>query len=48
MLRTGDEAYAAMIAAIAAAERSIILETYIFDRDPLGLRVAEALLASLS
>ena len=46
VLRTGDEAYAAMIAAIAAAERSIILETYIFDRDPLGLRVAEALIAA--
>jgi cardiolipin synthase len=47
VLRTGDEAYAAMIAAIAAAERSIILETYIFDRDPLGLRVADALIAAV-
>ncbi len=46
VLRTGDEAYAAMIAAIAAAERSVILETYIFDRDPLGLRVANALIAA--
>lgn len=46
LLRTGDEAYAAMIAAIAAAERSVILETYIFDRDPLGLRVANALIAA--
>ncbi|MEI5667487.1 phosphatidylserine/phosphatidylglycerophosphate/cardiolipin synthase family protein [Bosea sp. CCNWLW174] len=46
VLRTGDEAYAAMIAAIAAAERSVILETYIFDRDPLGLRVADALIAA--
>ena len=33
-----------MLAAIAAAERSIILESYIFDRDPLGLRIADALI----
>lgn len=46
VLRTGDEAYAAMIAEIAAAERSVILETYIFDRDPLGLRIADALIAA--
>lgn len=39
----GDEAYAAMIAAIDGAGRSIILETYIFDRDAIGLRIAEAL-----
>jgi len=46
VLRTGDEAYAAMIAAIEAARRAIILETYIFDRDPLGLRIADALIAA--
>lgn len=45
-LHTGDEAYAAMIAAIAAARHSVILETYIFDRDPLGLRIADALIAA--
>ncbi|CAM5195868.1 Phospholipase D OS=Bosea thiooxidans OX=53254 GN=SAMN05660750_03792 PE=4 SV=1 [Bosea thiooxidans] len=45
-LHTGDEAYAAMLAAIAAAERSIILESYIFDRDPIGLRIADALVAA--
>lgn len=39
----GDEAYAGMIAAIDGARRSIILETYIFDRDAIGLRIAEAL-----
>lgn len=33
-----------MLAAIAAAERSIILESYIFDRDPIGLRIADALI----
>ncbi|HEV7327214.1 MAG TPA: phospholipase D-like domain-containing protein [Bosea sp. (in: a-proteobacteria)] len=47
VLRTGDEAYSAMIAAIAAAERSIILETYIFDRDPIGLRIADALIEAV-
>jgi len=47
VLRTGDEAYAAMIAAITAAERAIILETYIFDRDPIGLRIADTLIAAV-
>lgn len=47
VLRTGDEAYAAMVAAIAAAQRTILLETYIFDRDPLGLRIADALIAAV-
>lgn len=46
VLKTGDEAYAAMIEAIAGARRSVILETYIFDRDPIGLRVADALIAA--
>ncbi|TAA57419.1 phosphatidylserine/phosphatidylglycerophosphate/cardiolipin synthase family protein [Shinella sp. JR1-6] len=43
LLSTGDEAYAAMLAAIATAERSILLETYIFDRDPAGERFVAAL-----
>ena len=43
-LKSGDEAYAAMIAAIRTARRSIILETYIFDRDPIGRRFADALI----
>ncbi|MEN5083841.1 phospholipase D-like domain-containing protein [Bosea sp. TWI1241] len=47
-LRTGDEAYAAMIAAIEAAHRCIILESYIFDRDPVGLRIADGLIAAAS
>lgn len=46
-LRTGDEAYAAMAEAISDARRSIILESYIFDRDPLGLRIADALIAAV-
>lgn len=43
LLDGGDETYGRMIAAIDAAERSVILETYIFDRDAVGLRLAEAL-----
>ncbi|GAA4170477.1 phospholipase D-like domain-containing protein [Shinella granuli] len=43
VLSTGDEAYAAMLAAIAAAERSVLLETYIFDRDAAGERFVAAL-----
>lgn len=45
-LKTGDEAYAAMQTAIETAQKSIILETYIFDRDPIGLRLADALIAA--
>lgn len=47
MLKSGDEAYSAMIGAIAGARRSVILETYIFDRDPIGLRFADALIAAV-
>jgi cardiolipin synthase len=47
MLEDGDAAYAAMKAAIDGAERSIMLETYIFDRDPIGLRIADALIAAV-
>lgn len=43
MLCDGDEAYAAMLDAIDNARRSIILETYIFDHDGIGLRFVEAL-----
>jgi cardiolipin synthase len=43
MLETGDEAYAAMLDAIGKAERSIMLETYIFDRDAIGQQFADAL-----
>lgn len=45
-LATGDEAYGEMLEAIAAARRSILLETYIFDRDRIGIRFAEALSAA--
>jgi len=39
----GDQAYPDMIAAIDAATHSVGLCTYIFDRDPVGLRFVEAL-----
>lgn len=47
ILKTGDEAYEAMLAAIHFASRSILLETYIFDRDVIGLRFADALIAAV-
>src|SRR5690606_9847802 len=43
ILRSGDEAYPAMIAAIEAAQRTIALETYIFDNDSQGKAFVEAL-----
>lgn len=47
MLDSGDEAYAAMKAAIDRARRSVLLETYIFDRDEIGLRMADALIVAV-
>lgn len=47
MLENGDDAYRAMKAAIDAAERSVLLETYIFDRDKIGLRIADALIEAV-
>jgi cardiolipin synthase len=46
MIETGDDCYAAMKGAIDAAERSVLLETYIFDRDRIGLRIADSLIAA--
>src|SRR5436190_7053892 len=43
MLRTGDDAYAAMRKAIDGAQRSVLLETYIFDNDEIGQRFVESL-----
>jgi cardiolipin synthase len=48
LLPTGDEAYAAMLSAIGSAERSILLETYIFDRDGVGERFVAALSAAVA
>ena len=42
-LINGDQAYPAMIEAIRQARRTVALETYIFDRDEVGLAFAEAL-----
>lgn len=46
-LANGDEAYPAMLAAIADAKRSITLCTYIFAYDPTGRTFAEALGAAV-
>jgi cardiolipin synthase len=42
----GDDAYGAMLEAIGSAQRSLLLETYIFDRDQIGRRFIEALSAA--
>ncbi|MFQ5530554.1 MAG: phospholipase D-like domain-containing protein, partial [Gemmatimonadota bacterium] len=46
LLVDGDEAYPAMLDAIAAAERSIGLSTYIFDMDEAGVPFVDALAAA--
>lgn len=43
LLRTGDEYFPALAAAIDAARAEIHLETYIFADDPTGTRIARAL-----
>ncbi len=43
LLDGGDEAYPAMLQAIAEAHHCIALQSYIFDHDRIGLRFAEAL-----
>jgi len=45
-LHNGEEAYPAMLAAIAAAQASVCLSTYIFDSDTTGRRFADALKAA--
>lgn len=42
-LCTGHEFFSAMLAAIAAAQRAVVLETYIFSAGPLGGRFRDAL-----
>lgn len=46
-LHNGEEAYPAMLEAIAGAERSIYLCTYIFDTDEAGLKFVDALAAAV-
>ena len=43
LLEGGDAMFARLIAAIDAATREVRLETYIFNEDPSGLRVLEAM-----
>lgn len=43
LLHTGDEYFPALLHAIAAARAEVFLETYIFEDDPTGRRVADAL-----
>lgn len=43
LLTDGDHAYASMLQAVDAAQRSIIIETYIFDNDALGKRFVQHL-----
>jgi cardiolipin synthase len=47
ILQGGDAAYHAMFAEIGNAKHSILVETYIFDRDKLGLHIADALIAAV-
>ncbi len=46
MLDNGEAAYPEMLAAIAAARRSVYLASYIFDADRTGRRFVEALAAA--
>ena len=46
VLENGDEAFPPMLAAIAAAEKSVALATYIFDNDAVGEQFADALIAA--
>lgn len=47
ILVNGDEAYPEMIAAIDAAEKSVMLASYIFDYDEAGLRFLRSLSAAV-
>ncbi|AOB30433.1 cardiolipin synthetase [Bordetella sp. H567] len=44
LLDGGDEAYPAMIQAIRQARYTVALQSYIFDNDPIGREVAQALI----
>lgn len=45
-LNGGDETYPAMIEAINMATKTIGLQSYIFDNDPVGIKIVEALAAA--
>lgn len=44
ILNTGDETYPAMLEAIGSAKRCIALQSYIFDHDGIGIKIAQALI----
>jgi cardiolipin synthase len=44
LLKGGDETYPAMLEAIRQAQRSIALQSYIFDHDTVGKELAQALI----
>lgn len=46
LLRNGETFFPALIAAIGAATRHVVLETYIYADDGVGQRVSEALIAA--
>ena len=48
LLSGGNETYPAMLQAISRAKSSIALQSYIFDRDGIGLRIAQALIDAKS
>ncbi len=48
ILDDGDRAYAAMSGAIDAAKRHILMETYIFDNDEIGVKFADRLIAAVA
>ena len=47
ILRNGDEAYPVMIAAIEAAQQSVVLSSYIFRADAAGSKFIEALVRAV-
>lgn len=44
LLDGGDQTYPAMLEAIAGAKKSIAMQSYIFDHDRMGIRIAQALI----
>jgi cardiolipin synthase len=44
ILDSGDETYPAMIEAIVLARQCIVLQSYIFDQDAIGVKIAQALI----
>jgi cardiolipin synthase len=46
LLVCGEQYFPALESALAAAQREIFLETYIFENDPIGQRIAAALCAA--